>query len=362
MEARGHSVSTQTLEGAAATSPEPAPVKKKETYISLRVKIVGTFVALFSIVFLLVSVWVVQFASQAALDRLGQQLRGQVERSSTTIDGDAFAELVATVPAVPDPADKSGFGYPDSQLYRDLAKRFYTIYQVVDSGTYSWFKDPKDGKLYTAVSSGYYRSPQSGWHYKIPIETVTEPSTYALMEQGLTQTTEEPAYTDAYGSWMSVYTPILDANGKAVGGIGQDISLDYVSEVRAKAVRQVLPVLIGIYIILVVLVWLVATRIVRPIRRLTKESTRIAEGDYDLDLESLTRVRFKDEISTLAESFQIMSHKVAERERTLQVEVKRLTVEINSTKRAESVAAIVDSEGFSELAERAAEMRRRSRE
>ena len=356
-------MTTQPVAEIEQTVPESAKTKVRNgIYISLRVKVIGTFVALFTIVFVVVSFWVVQFASQAALDQLGQQLRGQVERSATTIDGAAFAELVATVPAVPDPADKSGFGYPDSQLYRDLAKRFYNIYQVVDSGTYSWFKDPKDGLLYTAVSSGYYRSPQTGYHYKIPLSNVTETSTYNLMAQGLTQTTEEPAYTDAYGSWMSVYAPILDANGQSVGGIGQDISLEYVSEVRAKAVRQVLPVLLGIYIILVVLVWLVATRIVRPIRKLTKESARIADGDYNLDLHEITGSRYKDEITTLAETFQIMSHKVAERERTLQVEVKRLTVEINSTKRAESVAAIVDSEGFTVLAERAAEMRRRSRE
>ena len=57
-----------------------------------------------------------------------------------------------------------------------------------------------------------------------------------------------------------------------------------------------------------------------------------------------------------------MSKKVAERERSLQVEVKRLKVEIDSTKRAEAVSAIVDSEGFADIAQRAAEMRKRMNE
>jgi hypothetical protein len=57
-----------------------------------------------------------------------------------------------------------------------------------------------------------------------------------------------------------------------------------------------------------------------------------------------------------------MASKVAERERSLKVEVKRLKVEIDSAKRAESVSAIVDSDDFAQLAQRAAEMRKRMRE
>ncbi len=335
---------------------------KRDVYISLRIKLVVVFVALFTIVFLAIAIWVLQFSAQSAQDRLAQQLIGQVEGVAQTVDGDAFAELVATTPAVLDPAEETGFGYPDNPIYAEIAQGLYDAFRVTGSGTYTWYKDPQDGQIYTAVSSGYYREPQTGYRYKIPLDQVTEPSTYALMDQGLSVTTEEPAYTDAFGSWMGVYSPILNSSGVSVGGIGQDISLEYVSEVRAKAVQQVLPVLLGIYVILVLLVWLLASRIVKPIRRLTDESSRIAEGDYDRDLDSISRARLQDEISTLASTFAVMAKKVAERERSLQVEVKRLRVEIDSTKRAESVQAIVDSEGFAEIAQRAAEMRKRMNE
>jgi HAMP domain-containing protein len=341
---------------------EPTPELKRDVYVSLRIKLVVVFVALFTFVFLAIGVWVLQFSAQSAQDRLAEQLLGQVEGVAQTVDGDVFAELLATTPAVLDPAEETGFGYPDNPAYAQIAQGLYDAFRVTGSGTYTWFKDPQDGQLYTAVSSGYFRDPQTGYRYKIPLDQVTEPATYALMEQGLSTTTEEPAYTDAFGSWMGVYSPILDASGASVGGIGQDISLDYVSEVRANAVRQVLPVLAGTYVVLVLLVWLLASRIVRPIRRLTLESSRIADGDYELDLESLTMARVRDEISTLAATFAVMTKKVAERERSLQVEVKRLKVEIDSTKRAESVKAIVDSEGFADIAQRAAEMRKRMNE
>ena len=357
-----------TTEGGAAKPPlsgssdTAAPSPRRGRFISLRIKLVALFVGLFTIVFFGVSMWVIQFSAQAAQDRLAQQLRGQVEGVAKVVDADTFATLVATVPAVPDPSNPTGFGYPDSPLYAATARALFDAFQVTGSGTYTWFKDPRDGKIYTAASSGYYRDPQTGYRYRVPLSDVAGASTYALMDQALSQTTEEPAYTDAYGSWMSVYTPIRDANGQSVGGVGQDISLDYVEQVRNKAIGQVIPVLLGVYVVLVILVWILATRIVRPIRRLTVESTRIAEGDYDVDLDSIRDTRIRDEISKLADSFSIMSSKVAERERSLKVEVKRLKVEIDATKRAEAVKAIVDTEGFADLAERAAEMRRRMTE
>ena len=344
------------------TEEELKPNSNRDVYVSLRIKLVVVFVALFTVVFLAIAIWVLQFSAQSAQTRLAQQLMGQVEGVAQSVDGDAFAELVASTPAVLDSSEESGFGYPDNPAYAEIAKGLFDAFLVTGSGTYTWFKDPADSQLYTAASSGYYREPQSGYRYKIPLDQVTEPSTYALMEQGLSTTTEEPAYTDAYGSWMGVYSPILNSSGVAVGGIGQDISLEYVSEVRANAVRQVLPVLLGIYVILVLLVWLLASRIVKPIRQLTVESSRIADGDYHRDLDLLSRPRLQDEISTLASTFAVMAKKVAERERSLQVEVKRLRVEIDSTKRAESVKAIVDSEGFAEIAQRAAEMRKRMNE
>lgn len=341
---------------------EGLPQGKKSTNISLNIKITALFVALFTVVFVGVAFWVIQFTGQTAQDRLQSQLVSSVEGIAKTINAQAFNELVTTVPAVLDPANESGFGYPDSPLYLGIAEGLFDIRTVLGAGPYTWFEDPTDGKLYTAVSGGYLVDPQVGYRYKIPLDQVAQPATYQLMTQGLTETTIEPAYTDAYGSYMGAYTPILDVNGNSVGGVGVDFELAYVNEVRSKAVSSVIPVLVGIYLVLVVLVYFVASRIARPIKQLTGAATRIADGEYDLDVSALSDKRIRDEISTLAESFGVMASKVAERERTLRVEVKRLKVEINSAKRAESVSAIVDSDDFAQLAERAAQMRSRMRE
>ena len=328
---------------------------------SLHWKITFSFVILFTVVFGFVAIWVVQFSANVAQDRLASQLVEHVQGASEDINGDAFAELVATVPPAPDPSNDTGLGYPDSQLYRDIAQTLYNVRRVVNAGTYTWFKSPEDGKLYTAVSSGYMLNPQTGYTYKVPVADIAPQSTYDYMEQGLSKTTQEPAYTDDYGSWMSAYTPIYDSQGTVVGGVGQDYSLDYVAEVRSSAMRQVLPVLLISYFVLVALVLVISRSIVRPLKRLTADATRISDGEYTLNLGSLMHSRLRDEIYDLAEAFQVMAGKVAEREQSLRSEVRRLKVEIDHVKRAEAVREITESEGFNSIAERAAEMRKRMR-
>ena len=42
-------------------------------------------------------------------------------------------------------------------------------------------------------------------------------STAALMAAGLENPTNQPAYDDGYGSWISTYAPIRDGDGEVVG-------------------------------------------------------------------------------------------------------------------------------------------------
>ncbi|CAB4899613.1 MAG: HAMP domain-containing protein [Actinobacteria bacterium] len=330
--------------------------------LSLRWKLTFSFVGLFTVIFAFIGWFILDLTANTTQDRLSSELTLHVEGATKTVNGDDFSTLNASVPAVPDAKDETGFGYPTSPLYKSVAADLFTVYNVVKAGTYTWFKDPKDGKLYTSASSGYYRDPQTGYHFKVPLADVTDDTTYSLMTQGLTKTTQQPAYTDAYGSWISTYTPILDKSGKSVGGIGQDYSLDYVAQVQADVRSKVLPALIISYIVLVGLVLLISTNIVRRLKRLTVATSRIADGEYDLNVKSLMRSRLRDEMYTLAESFALMASKVAAREQSLKQEVTRLKVEIDHARRTEAVKEITESEGFADIAAKAAEMRRRMRE
>jgi HAMP domain-containing protein len=333
--------------------------------VSLRVKLLAAFAGAFTIVFVFIAIWVFQFTSDTTKNRLVSELAQAASGGAATIDAAEFVELVTTVPAVPGPqlADGTGAGYPDSPLYESIARDLLDLRLIVaDAGVYSYFKDPDDGQLYFAASAGYLLDPQRGVTYKVPVADIVGPTTYAFMEQGLVETTNEPEYSDQYGSFISAYSPILDEAGNPVGAVGLDYPLTYVAEVEAQARQRIIPIMLGTYVVLLLLVLVLSTTITRPVKRLTSVTTRIAEGDYQVDVNAVTATKFPDELSTLANSFAIMVEKVAAREQSLTQEVQRLKVEIDQGRREEAVREITESDSFADIASRAADMRRRMRE
>jgi HAMP domain-containing protein len=356
---------------AITTAPTPVPPKPADDTPNQRVrvrfgmrwKLLTAFAGAFTLVFVFIAVWVVQFSTSRAEERLVQQLAGTSAGGATTVNAAEFAELIATVPAVPDPDNPFGLGYPDSPLYANQAAELMRIRDIVaEANPYSYFRDDADGKLYFAVSAGFLLDPPFGVTFRVPVADVVGPETYGRMAQGLESTTDEPAYSDAYGSWISSYSPVRLADGTSVGAVGIDYPLTYVDQIRSEARSQVLPVLISSYLVLLLMVLVLSTALVRPLRRLTDASRRVEEGEYDLDVKSLVKSRFPDEMFVLGDAFARMARKVGAREKSLTQEVKRLKVEIDSSKREEAVREITETDFFSDLEARAAQMRRRMRE
>lgn len=331
--------------------------------IGMRWKLLIAFAGAFTIIYLVIAVWVFNYTSGSAYNRLTSQLAATATGGAQTINPEIFERLVTTVEPVPDPGNPMGLGYPDSALYRDVALDLYRIMQVVNEAQpYSYFRNPDDGQLYFAASSGYYTEPRIGVPFGVPVADVVPLLAYSLMEQGLTGLTEQGAYEDEYGSWISAYAPIADEEGRVVGAIGIDYPLSYVDAVEDE-VRRNLALILGVtYVILLALVVGISGAVVRPLRRLTAASRRIADGEYELDLRPVVRTRFPDEMAELANSFAQMAAKVAARERSLAREVKRLRVEIDEVKREAAVKEITESDFFSDLTSKAADMRRRMRE
>ncbi|MBK6764703.1 MAG: methyl-accepting chemotaxis protein [Micrococcales bacterium] len=104
---------------------------------------------------------------------------------------------------------------------------------------------------------------------------------------------------------------------------------------------------------LLLLVLILSSTLVRPLARLTAATRRIADGEYDLDVRSLVKSRFPDEMYELGQSFTVMAEKVAARERHLTKEVQRLRVEIDQSKRDEAVREITSTDFFEDLSGKA---------
>lgn len=345
----------------AATPATFAP--KPGIRVSMRVKLLAAFAGAFTVVFVFIAWWVYDYAETNALNRVRAELTDAAQGGAATMDAAAFAELIATVPATPDPTNPSGLGYPDDPLYVANAESLWAVRNIVpEAYPYSYFRDETDGQLYFAGSAGYFLNPQFGVTYRVPVSEVVSPDTYERMERGLSGVVEEPEYVDEFGSWISTYVPVRLEDGTGVGAIGVDYQLAYVQQVRDGVRQQLFPVLIVSYLVLMGIVTLLSSALVRPLRRLTQAAGRIAEGEYDLDLEQITATRFPDEMHDLGQSFAVMAEKVAARERTLTKEVQRLKVEIDATKRAKAVEEITGTDFFSDLTAKASKMRARMRE
>ncbi len=328
--------------------------------VRVRWKLLGAFAGAFTVVFVFIAIWVIRDAGQTAMEKVDLQLTAAGQGVARILNGDDFATLVATVPAVPDPANPTGLGYPDSPLFTDTAAQLFQLTDVLpESQPYTYFRDATDGKLYFAASAGYFSTPQSGTTFRQPVDEVAGLETQQRMAQGLIETTDEPPYSDTFGSWVSVYTPIYDSAGQGVGAVGVDYPLDYVRQVQRDARVSILSVLGVSYVVLMLVVLVLSTMLVRPLHRLTEATHRVAEGEYDLDVTSLVTSRFPDELSELGESFESMAAKVGAREQSLTKEVQRLRVQIDSTKRQESVQEIVETDFFADLAAKAAQLRAR---
>lgn len=351
-----------TTEARPQAAAQPAEPETRKRFFSMKWKLLAAFAGVFTLVFGFIAIWVVRYSTTAAQDRLVEQLAATATDGAQTVNGNQFQKMLDTVKPVPDPENPSGLGYPDSDLYRQQAKQLYRIHLISEeSYPYTYFRNPDDGKLYFAASGGYYLDPQFGVMYGQPVADVLGPETYARMEKGLTQTTNEPAYTDDYGSWISSYAPVRDSQGNPVGAIGIDYRISYVDQVRQKVLREIIPVLVVTYLVLMGLVLLLSNALVRPLRRLTAATKRVADGEYSLDLRSLVKSRFPDEMYELGDSFTHMAEQVGAREKSLRTEVRRLRVEIDQSKREEAVKEIVETDFFNDLSARAAQMRARIR-
>lgn len=363
---RTPSAATVVAMSASAVVPpagtESPPGARRTRLFSLRWKLLIAFAGTFTIVFVLLAVWIFQYSTTTTTTRLQTQLEDSAVGGSQTINGDEFVALIDTVPPVEDPSNPTGLGYPDAPTFDDIAAKLYTINLIVpDANPYTYFRDPADGQLYFAVSGGAAVDPPIGVPYKVPVSTIVNAETYALMERGLTATVRQDPYTDDYGSWISSYTPIYGSDGASVGAIGVDYPLTYVAEVQRGVQERLYPVLGAIYVILLALVLVLSTSLTRPLKRLTAATERIASGEYDIDATSVVRTRLPDELATLAQSVASMAAKVAARERSLTQEVQRLKVEIDVVRREASVREITETDFFTDLTSKAADMRRRIR-
>jgi HAMP domain-containing protein len=361
---------------------------KRRIRLGMRWKMLAGFGAGFTVVFLVVALVLLNWFTGEADRNLRQTLTGIAVGGAQTIDGDPLPGLIDDIPTRDSIAESLGELYPagaglltGTPMTEELSKRYpidERYWALVDALVNIRRTNPEASPyLYAYDGAGELAyvtswaargkptaddSPAAGVPYLISAEAVGAEAVPYLLG-GLERTTEQPgSYTDDFGDWISVYTPVFDSNGAVVGGLGVDYYYTYVSEVRSQVITTLLWVFVPSYLILMgIVVWL-SGWLTRRLGRLSAATRRVAEGDYDVDLSGATDSRFVDEMTDLAGVFKTMVAKVGIRERTLSNQVQVLKVEIDEQRRQQSVDEIVDSDFFAALTSKASSLRQKIRD
>jgi HAMP domain-containing protein len=343
-------------------------MKKSPGFISLRVKLLVLFTLLFAGAFAVTFYWFYDFATRTAVNRIEQDLRDTWNGALKGINGDEFAELAQSAT----PEDESGIpeydDLYDTPLYMAHQEWLAQIHRVEPRAVpYTYVKSP------TADESDQRLVQWVGDIFRC---TLCMPERYdsrtrfleaydagdSLLYDGLSEINVRMSpQPDTWGTWVSAYGPIRNAAGDIVGALGVDFDYNYVLEVQQAIKDRVVIAFVVAYAALFALIYLLSRYITRPIVNLTTVANRIAEGDYNQDVLKAGKIRFPDEIQTLASVFDLMIDKVRVREETLKKKVEELRIEIDEVKRQKQVEEIVESDFFRDLQSKARNMRDRSR-
>lgn len=361
--------------------------RRRGRFISLRLKLLVGFTLLFSLVFAAAFYWFYTFATQRALDKIRQDLLDTLAGAAAGVDGDELLALYQD--GRPNAAGQAWLDANNAETDEDYARLTETAKAAHGAALPGGFSDdPRYHNQLEWLQRVHDVQPQAWPYTYVPGDDEAEvvflvdlwarynaekalPFQYAYVSSeglqgnayrglsGLVQKNNLEIYEDDWGEWISAYRPVVNSQGEPVGAIGVDFEADYVRQVQQAIIDRLAVAFAITYATLFVLVFVVSRLFTRPIVTLTQAAERIGEGDYNQNLSGLSRVRFPDEIGTLAEVFEIMVAKVYQREQSLRRKVEELQIEIDEAKRQKQVSEIVDTGFFQELQEKARTMRRR---
>jgi hypothetical protein len=324
--------------------------KKNSRFISLRLQLLVGFTLVFSGVFAGAYYWFYTFASDLALRRIKADLVDTMKAAAADVDGDQLLTLSRVAEPTPE-----GYVTVSDRRYWDHVTWLATVEQVEPRAyVYTYVAGPKPNTVVFIGSGSAANTSRSFTGAKFL--QYYEPKTQIY--RGLSELTlSKTAYSDQWGSWITGYMPIENAEGKPLTAIGVDFRADYVTQVQDAIRYHMIAAFAITYGSLLVLVYVVARIFTKPVTQLTQAAEKISEGDYEQDLSLWHSRRIEDEMSKLAHVFEIMVNKVRQREEKLKQQVADLKIEIDQAKRKKQVSEIVETDFFQELQAKARTLR-----
>lgn len=327
-------------------------------FVSLRVKLLIGFSFIFSVVFAGAFLWFYNFTTDKTITRLREDLRSTLQGAADGVDvgelmalyqegeinGDGFSDdpryanqldWFATVKSIEPRAWLYSFvvnGPPELEARGPLPKeewqqisldQYETIWLVDLWANYPEFRDERAAKF-------LYKDKTSS-------RSVLVKNEGRLLE-------EDKIYPDDWGTWLSAFAPLKDDTGKVVAILGLDIEANYVYDLQQEIRNRVLLSFVITYGILFILIYVLSGVLTKRLTDLTHSAERISAGNYAqsrhlaqlhrshsqpeaairlplagvlLPLLDRIRQRLRDEMSILAQAFEVMIDSIQTREKMI---------------------------------------------
>jgi methyl-accepting chemotaxis protein len=330
----------------------------KQRFISVRAKMLGTILLLLTLALGGTFFWFYNFVTDQVWELIKHDAQTTLTGIVDGIDGDTFEVFSKEMVLRED-------GYTDDRRYWAHVLFLKNVHDVEPRAfIYTYVKGDQPYQVKFIGSSGALNTPPDGAK---PFEIYQEDASTAFLWEGLSKPVQNETFTgggqDTYGSWgVTVCRPIYNSKNEVVGAAGIDFQTDYVLQVQRSMLKLFYTAIAIIFLVMLIAVFWFSDRLSRPITQLTRIAELIGEGHYDQDLTSLTRMKVRDEISKLAEVFDLMIDKVYAREQTLRQRVEELQIQIDEAKKQNAISEIVDTDFFRDLQVKAVQLRERKRQ
>ena len=99
------------------------------------------------------------------------------------------------------------------------------------------------------------------------------------------------------------YFPLLGENDEVIGMLAVGFSTEFVSSINAAAHLEFLITALASLVIVAVIMYLLISRAIKPLRSLTRDAMKVAAGNMDVEFTNAGQKRRKDEIGAIYNAF-----------------------------------------------------------
>ncbi|MEB3232393.1 MAG: HAMP domain-containing sensor histidine kinase [Leptolyngbyaceae bacterium] len=333
--------------------------QRAAAFVSLRVKLLVGFSLIFSVVFAGAFLWFYNFTTDKTISRLRADLKSTLEGAVEGVDVDELISLYQE-------GKPNEEGFSDDPRYLNQLEWFATVKSIEPRAwLYSFIvigpeelegQPPLSREAINPIPLDQYQTiwlvdlwanypeyrDQRAAKFLYKDRRTSSISVLVKYQQRVVE--EEQIYQDDWGTWLSAFAPLKNDEGQVVAILGLDIEADYVFKLQDEIRQRVLLSFVITYGILFVLIYVLSGVLTKHLTDLTRSAERIAAGNYrqSLYLARLNRsskirepvarhpwlmrvfsvgqgIRryLRDEMSILAQAFEVMIDSIQTRERMI---------------------------------------------